>query len=163
MAVEHTREHAKSLTVANSAILWNALDITRQKYRHSQSKEVRFRSPATAITVSDAQSMTARTRFLCTGVSKGSQNRGSTWLCGRCGRIYDCREGSRRLPMRHSSEPNDVALCTASHMPEAGNAGAAGDQAPSNTTRFPPPPSATTADLPVRRMEAWKAWKHHMA
>ena len=153
MAVEHTREHAKSLTVANRAILWNALDITRQKYRHSQSKEVRFRSPATAITVSDAQSMTARTRFLCTGVSKGLQNRGSTWFCGRCGRIYDCREGSRRLPLRHGSEPNDVALCTASHMPEA----------PSNTTRFPPPPSATTADLSVRRMEAWKAWKHHLA
>ena len=43
---------------------------------------------------------------------------GGDWFCGRCKHVYDWREGSRILSLRHGLEPNEVALYRAFPMPK---------------------------------------------
>ena len=84
------------------------VDLTRNMYGHP--KQIGVLTLTYFCDNSKCFRSVTSTWSVCTGVSIGLRNRGSNWLCCKCGHTCSRREGSRILSLRHDPEANDVAF-----------------------------------------------------
>ena len=90
-------------------ILWDALDFTRRMCV-GILKQVRALTRTYYCDDCQCYPLSYCAWFVCSSVNKRFKGKGSNWFCGRCGHMYNWREGSQILWLRCGPETNDAAL-----------------------------------------------------
>ena len=113
--METTGECAQSLSEMNRIIVWDVLYFPRIIFGASEADERHSQSRTTVIIVGASRTVIGL-NLVCVLWSK--QKLEKQWqqsvlrqvrpFCGRCGHLYNWREGSQILSLWHGPEPKDV-------------------------------------------------------
>ena len=94
IAAEATRDCAQSFAERNRTIVWDVPDFRRKIYGHPKHIGA-LTMTYTVITVTASRSVIAQ--GVCVVSAKLSVAKGSNCFFGRCGHVYNWREGNRIL------------------------------------------------------------------
>ena len=121
VVVAVTKEYAESLTAAKRSDLLACLGI------HDKNSWAHHADRSTHAHVLRSLSVLSAPWLCLVRMRRSLKSTGSIWFCGRRGHMYNWREDSRILSLRHDGEPNDVALYGVYPIPEPAQTGAPGE------------------------------------